>query len=151
VLRDERAVLPIGAYNAGHGVTLSLPSVVGREGVSRILQPTMSDENGAPWAKAPRCFAKLYRGSRHDRYRRCTAPGAPAIRHQHVVPHPVPGDLDRLAWLVLYFRLRANYSGEARWAETYTFWVKIFALTFALGVVSGVTMSFQSAPTGRGI
>ena len=48
-----------------------------------------------------------------------------------------------LAWLVLYFRLRANYSGEARWAETYTFWVKVLALTFALGVVSGVTMSFQ--------
>jgi cytochrome bd ubiquinol oxidase subunit I len=48
-----------------------------------------------------------------------------------------------LAWLVLYFRLRANYSGEARWAETYSFWVKVFALTFALGVVSGVTMSFQ--------
>jgi len=48
-----------------------------------------------------------------------------------------------LAWLVLYFRLRANYSGEARWAEAYTFWVKIVALTFALGVVSGVTMSFQ--------
>jgi len=44
VLRDERAVLPIGAYNAGYGVTLSLPSVVGREGVSRILQPAMSDE-----------------------------------------------------------------------------------------------------------
>ncbi len=53
-----------------------------------------------------------------------------------------------LAWLVLYFRLRANWSrdassAEARWAETYTFWVKIFALSFALGVVSGVTMSFQ--------
>jgi len=44
VLRNERAVLPIGAYNAGYGVTLSLPSVVGREGVSRILQPAMSDE-----------------------------------------------------------------------------------------------------------
>ncbi|HEX9433705.1 MAG TPA: NAD(P)-binding domain-containing protein [Burkholderiales bacterium] len=44
VLRDERAVLPIGAYNAGYGVTLSLPSIVGREGVSRILQPAMSDE-----------------------------------------------------------------------------------------------------------
>jgi L-lactate dehydrogenase len=44
VLRDERAVLPVGAYNAGYGVTLSLPSVVGREGVSRILQPAMSDE-----------------------------------------------------------------------------------------------------------
>ena len=44
VLRDERAVLPIGAYNADYGVTLSLPSVVGRKGVSRILQPAMSDE-----------------------------------------------------------------------------------------------------------
>jgi L-lactate dehydrogenase len=44
VLRDERVVLPIGAYNAGYGVTLSLPSVVGREGVSRILEPAMSDE-----------------------------------------------------------------------------------------------------------
>ena len=44
VLRDERAVLPIGAYNAEYGVTLSLPSVVGREGVSRIFQPAMSDE-----------------------------------------------------------------------------------------------------------
>ncbi|HSU62652.1 MAG TPA: cytochrome ubiquinol oxidase subunit I [Burkholderiales bacterium] len=48
-----------------------------------------------------------------------------------------------LAWLVLYFRLRANYSGEARWAGAYTFWVKVFALSFALGVVSGVTLSFQ--------
>src|SRR2546423_9262756 len=44
VLRDERAVLPIGAYNADYGVTLSLPSIVGREGVSRILAPAMSDE-----------------------------------------------------------------------------------------------------------
>ena len=44
VLRDERTVLPIGAYNAGYGVTLSLPSVVGREGVSRVLEPAMSEE-----------------------------------------------------------------------------------------------------------
>jgi cytochrome d ubiquinol oxidase subunit I len=27
--------------------------------------------------------------------------------------------------------------------EAYRFFVKIFALTFALGVVSGITMSFQ--------
>ena len=27
--------------------------------------------------------------------------------------------------------------------EAYHFWVKVFALTFALGVVSGITMSFQ--------
>jgi L-lactate dehydrogenase len=44
VLRDERTVLPIGAYNTDYNVTLSLPSVVGREGVSRVLEPAMSDE-----------------------------------------------------------------------------------------------------------
>ena len=44
VLRDERAVLPIGVYNPKYGVTLSLPSVVGREGVKRILEPAMFDE-----------------------------------------------------------------------------------------------------------
>jgi L-lactate dehydrogenase len=44
VLRDERAVLPIGTYNPRYGVTLSLPTVVGREGGNRILEPAMSDE-----------------------------------------------------------------------------------------------------------
>jgi L-lactate dehydrogenase len=44
VLRDERTVLPIGAYNADYDVTLSLPSVVGREGVSHVFEPAMSDE-----------------------------------------------------------------------------------------------------------
>jgi L-lactate dehydrogenase len=42
VLRDERAVLPIGSYNERFGVTLSLPSVIGRNGVIRILEPEMS-------------------------------------------------------------------------------------------------------------
>jgi L-lactate dehydrogenase len=44
VLRDERAVLPIGSYNERFGVTLSLPSIVGRSGVIRILEPEMSLE-----------------------------------------------------------------------------------------------------------
>jgi len=44
VLRDERAVLPIGSYNDRFGVTLSLPSIVGRNGVVRILEPEMSPE-----------------------------------------------------------------------------------------------------------
>jgi L-lactate dehydrogenase len=42
VLRDERAVIPIGCYNPGYGVTLSLPAVVGRHGVMRILEPRLS-------------------------------------------------------------------------------------------------------------
>jgi L-lactate dehydrogenase len=44
VLRDERAVIPAGSFNPAYGVTLSLPSVVGRAGVERILEPSMSDE-----------------------------------------------------------------------------------------------------------
>jgi L-lactate dehydrogenase len=44
VLRDERAVVPIGSYNETFGVTLSLPSIVARGGVVRILEPKMSGE-----------------------------------------------------------------------------------------------------------
>ena len=44
VLRDERAVIPIGSYNGRFGVTLSLPSVVGRSGVIRSFEPEMSAE-----------------------------------------------------------------------------------------------------------
>lgn len=40
--RDERAVIPIGCFSAAYGVTLSLPSLVGRHGVIRILEPDMS-------------------------------------------------------------------------------------------------------------
>lgn len=44
VLRDERAVLPVGAYTARYGVALSLPSVVGRQGVVETFLPEMSDD-----------------------------------------------------------------------------------------------------------
>ena len=42
ILRDEGAVIPVGYYNPRFGVTLSLPSVLGREGVRRVLEPEMS-------------------------------------------------------------------------------------------------------------
>ncbi|HWG49226.1 MAG TPA: hypothetical protein VN669_06010 [Candidatus Acidoferrales bacterium] len=42
VLRDERTVIPIGSFNKDFGATLSLPSIVGRHGVERILLPEMS-------------------------------------------------------------------------------------------------------------
>ncbi|HVY64167.1 MAG TPA: cytochrome ubiquinol oxidase subunit I [Gammaproteobacteria bacterium] len=48
-----------------------------------------------------------------------------------------------LAWLLLYFRIRFTRTGNVAWEYAYYFWVRIFALTFAVGVVSGVTMSFQ--------
>jgi cytochrome bd ubiquinol oxidase subunit I len=48
-----------------------------------------------------------------------------------------------LGWLLLFFKLRFNKTGYTKWSAAYNFWVKVFALTFALGVVSGITMSFQ--------
>ncbi len=48
-----------------------------------------------------------------------------------------------LGWFLFYFKLRFNLSRHPVWMRIYRFWVKVFALTFALGVVSGITMSFQ--------
>jgi L-lactate dehydrogenase len=44
ILRDERAVIPIGSLQKEFSVTLSLPSVVGRGGVIEVLQPELSAE-----------------------------------------------------------------------------------------------------------
>jgi L-lactate dehydrogenase len=44
VLRDERAAIPVGSYQHALGVTLSLPSVVGRIGVIAVLQPELTPE-----------------------------------------------------------------------------------------------------------
>ena len=52
-----------------------------------------------------------------------------------------------LAWVLMFFRwryLRAVQPVERQaWLGAYRFWTKVFALTFALGVVSGIPMSFQ--------
>ncbi|MDP2127350.1 MAG: cytochrome ubiquinol oxidase subunit I [Pseudohongiella sp.] len=48
-----------------------------------------------------------------------------------------------LGWILLFFRVRFTTSGDPHWENAYQFWVKIFALSFAIGVVSGITMSFQ--------
>lgn len=48
-----------------------------------------------------------------------------------------------LCWVLLYFRTRFTLTGVKDWEFAYYFWVKVFALTFAIGVVSGITMSFQ--------
>jgi len=52
-----------------------------------------------------------------------------------------------LGWLLLFFRWRYLSGREPQvkqaWLNAYRFWTKVFALTFALGVVSGITMSFQ--------
>jgi cytochrome d ubiquinol oxidase subunit I len=48
-----------------------------------------------------------------------------------------------LAWTLLFYRWRWLATRDAAWLVAYRFWTKVFALSFALGVVSGITMSFQ--------
>ena len=48
-----------------------------------------------------------------------------------------------LAWLLVVFRLRYERTRDPAWLGAYKLWVKVFALSFAMGVVSGITMSFQ--------
>jgi len=58
-----------------------------------------------------------------------------------------------LAWFLLGFRILYQRTRDPAWLATYKLWLKIFALTFAMGVVSGVTMSgmppTRVATTGR--
>ena len=48
-----------------------------------------------------------------------------------------------LGYFLLFFRIRYTQTKDPHWEFIYSFWVKIFALTFALGVVTGIVMSFQ--------
>ena len=52
ILRDEQSAIPIGSYQREVGVTLSLPSIVGRSGVTRVLQPELSAEERAGLKKS---------------------------------------------------------------------------------------------------
>ncbi|HEY4998517.1 MAG TPA: cytochrome ubiquinol oxidase subunit I [Usitatibacter sp.] len=48
-----------------------------------------------------------------------------------------------LAWFLVGFRILYQRTRDPAWLATYKLWLKIFALTFAMGVVTGVTMPFQ--------
>src|SRR5947208_2982979 len=48
-----------------------------------------------------------------------------------------------LAWMLFVFRLNYERTRDQAWLATYKLWVKVFALCFAMGVVSGIVMSFQ--------
>jgi L-lactate dehydrogenase len=56
VLTDERAVIPIGSFQERFGVTLSLPSVVGRAGVIRVFEPDLSDEEHSGLEKSAKAL-----------------------------------------------------------------------------------------------
>ena len=52
MIRDERAVFPLGHHLPEHGVTLSMPVVIGRAGALRVLDPPMSDGERAAFGRS---------------------------------------------------------------------------------------------------
>ena len=48
-----------------------------------------------------------------------------------------------LAWILVFFRVKYAHTGDAAWLAIYRLWTKVFALSFAMGVVTGIVMSFQ--------
>ena len=62
VVRDERAVVPVASFVERFGVTLSLPTVVGRHGAERVLLPPLAPGE----ADALRESAETLRRARAD-------------------------------------------------------------------------------------
>jgi len=58
ILNDERAAIPIGSHHDKYGCTLSLPSVVGRDGVVAVLKPQLSDEEDKALEKSAESIRK---------------------------------------------------------------------------------------------
>jgi cytochrome d ubiquinol oxidase subunit I len=48
-----------------------------------------------------------------------------------------------LAWFIVAWKWRALRTGHERYAQAARFWVRIFGLSFALGVVTGIPLEFQ--------
>ena len=44
ILHDEQTIIPIGSYQQHLGVTLSLPSVLGANGIEQVFTPSMSEQ-----------------------------------------------------------------------------------------------------------
>jgi len=63
VLRDEKIVVPIGSYHSEHRVTFSLPCVIGRDGVERVLNPRLDDAENAALSGSIRTLQEALRRS----------------------------------------------------------------------------------------
>jgi cytochrome d ubiquinol oxidase subunit I len=48
-----------------------------------------------------------------------------------------------VAWLLVFWHWRARRTGDERYRVAARFWARIFGLTFAVGVVTGIPMEFQ--------
>ena len=48
-----------------------------------------------------------------------------------------------LAWMLFYYQTRFLKSGDPAYQQLSRFWTRMFAITFAVGLASGITMEFQ--------
>lgn len=58
--RDERAVFPLGCHVPEYGTTLSVPTVLGRQGIVKILKPVMADEERAALERSAATLRAAY-------------------------------------------------------------------------------------------
>src|SRR4026209_1909949 len=61
------------------------------------------------------------------------------ITYHYLFPQLTMG----LAWFIVFWKWRALRTGDERYASAARFWARIFGLTFAVGVVTGIPMEFQ--------
>src|SRR4030042_2967413 len=48
-----------------------------------------------------------------------------------------------LSWLIVWIMTKYKNTGDDRYREMAKLWIKLFALTFVVGVSTGITMEFQ--------
>lgn len=56
-----------------------------------------------------------------------------------------------LAWILLFFKIRARWSGRSGWTAAYRFWVRIFALAFVLTLAASVPVLIQLGSLWSGL
>ncbi|WP_082308463.1 cytochrome ubiquinol oxidase subunit I [Achromobacter sp. DMS1] len=56
-----------------------------------------------------------------------------------------------LAWVLLFFKIRARMTGLPGWTAAYRFWVRIFALAFVLALASSVPVLIQLGSLWAGL
>jgi len=48
-----------------------------------------------------------------------------------------------MAWVIVYLMTRYHKNGDEEWGRQARFWLRLFAITFGIGVATGLTMEFQ--------
>ncbi|MCD0506001.1 cytochrome ubiquinol oxidase subunit I, partial [Bordetella petrii] len=56
-----------------------------------------------------------------------------------------------LAWLLLFFKVRAHRTGQPGWTAAYRFWVRIFALSFVVTLASALPALIQMGSLWPGL